>query len=498
MQSITELNKKIFNKNFRFIFLIIFFFELISLSGHLMPQINTLGFFAILLLILIFSLKNLKYGILTALTELFIGGKGYLFFFNIAGVTISIRIAIWLIIMSVYLVKLLGKLIKEKNISFESFKKTELYLFIILFVFLAWGVINGFMNNTGWNNIFFDFNAWLFFAYIFPVIQVVKNNHNFTEEFLQRFFISTIWLCFKTLTLLFIFSHNLIGMIHEIYRWVRITGVGEITNMESGFIRIFFQSHLFVLIGFFVILFIFNNFNPKKKYFWIYFSLLTLFSSIIILSFSRSFWVGMFGSFLIYSIITIRKYNFKNFFKTSLVLLISLFFSIALIAGIIKFPYPDPNANFNLSQLTNRARNIKNESAVSSRYALLSPLLLEIKKTPIMGAGFGKTITYKSSDPRILEQTADGFYTTYAFEWGWLDIWLKLGILGTLFYLFMIGKIIKNGLSLNSWISLSLSIGLVFIVVTSIFSPYTNHPLGIGYIIMCKAIFISHKSGTRS
>jgi len=494
MQSIKELNNTIFNKKSRFIFLTLFLLELISLSGYLTPKINTLGFFAILLLTLTFSLKNLKYGILIALAELFIGGKGYLFFFSLNGIVISIRIAIWLIIMAVYLYKILTRLIKNRTINFTFLKTTNLHLFIALFIFLTWGIINAFLNKNGWNNIFFDFNAWLFFTYIFPFTEITKKENNFTNNFLQLFFISTVWLSLKTLILLFIFSHNLIGMTYEIYRWVRTTGVGEITNMQSGFIRIFFQSHSFVLIGFFIILLIFNNFKPKKKYFWLYFSLLTLFLSIVILSFSRSFWVGLFGSFLIYSLIALYKYGFKNFIKTILILLTSLFLAITLIAGIIKFPYPNPDANFDLSQLTDRAKNIKNESAVSSRYALLTPLTTEIKKTPIMGAGFGKTITYISADPRVLEQTADGSYTTYAFEWGWLDIWLKIGFLGMSFYLFLILTIIKNGLKLKDWLSTSLSLGLIFIVITSFFTPYTNHPLGIGFILICNTIFLNKQN----
>ena len=56
-----------------------------------------------------------------------------------------------------------------------------------------------------------------------------------------------------------------------------------------------------------------------------------------------------------------------------------------------------------------------------------------------MGRGFGATVTYQTRDPRILADNGSGEYTTYAFEWGWLDIWLKLGIFGLAAYFLLIG-----------------------------------------------------------
>lgn len=487
-----ELTSKIFDRYFRFIILILFLVELISLSGYLVPKINYLGFFIILLIALILTLKNLKYGVFIALAELFIGSKGYLFFFETGGIIVSIRIALWLIVLAVWLSKFIIRLAKKEKtfLNLAFLKKTNLYLFVVLFIFILWGIVNGFLNNNSFNNIFFDANGWLYFLLIFPILETVQKEENFLKNFLQIFFAATLWLVIKTFILLFIFSHNLIGAVYEVYRWIRVTGVGEITIMESGFIRIFFQSHLFVLVGFFFALFIFNKFifNKKTKEAWIYFVILTLFSTIVILSFSRSFWVGMLGSFLVYAFLVIKKYGWKNFFFTLVALILSTVVAISLIAAVIKFPYPEPSADFNLSQLTQRASRLTDESAASSRYALLPPLMEKIKKNPILGQGFGATVTYQTSDPRILEQTADGTYTTYAFEWGWLDIWLKLGIIGCLFYLFIIGKIFKKGTDANNWLADSLSLGLVLIVIISFFSPYTNHPLGIGYLILTAAI----------
>ena len=87
---------------FRKIFLFIFLAELISFSGFFWPAVNLAGFFAVIILTLILSLKRLEYGLVIAFIELIIGSKGYLFFAEAGGIAISIRIALWIIIVEWY------------------------------------------------------------------------------------------------------------------------------------------------------------------------------------------------------------------------------------------------------------------------------------------------------------------------------------------------------------------------------------------------------------
>ena len=124
----------------------------------------------------------------------------------------------------------------------------------------------------------------------------------------------------------------------------------------------------------------------------------------------------------------------------------------------------------------------------------------EIIKNPIIGYGFGKTLTYTTQDPRILEQNPSGEYTTYAFEWGYLEILLKVGVLGLAIYLSFLGYIVyigwraihvmqreNNGMA-YSWM-VGLWLGLVCIMITHFFTPYLNHPLGIAYIVVVGLVF---------
>ncbi|PIR13504.1 hypothetical protein COV49_01935 [Candidatus Falkowbacteria bacterium CG11_big_fil_rev_8_21_14_0_20_39_10] len=504
-----------FSKNLFLISGFIFLAELASIFGYLLPDFRQIAFFVIAGLVLILSLVDLKYGLYFVLAELFIGSKGYLFYYEHAGLLFSIRIALWLIVMAVWLGGVIfcrreksqfidkgdrgtkfpiGNLVPYKNSDYFKY-------FSVLFLFILWGFVNSFLNHNGFADTFFDFNGWLYFALIFPIYSVFKSKEN-QEMLWQIFLASILWLALKTFFLLFVFSHNMIGMVYELYGWVRTTGVGEITRMQGGFHRIFFQSHIFILTSFFIFLMLLTSLILKdkkesnKKFLTSYFLILTLLLFVIIITFSRSFWVGLVFGLLVYWFVSllVLKIGWKNFFKVNGLWLASLIISVGLIAAVVKFPYPNPLGGFSTADLLSKRLSQQDEAAISSRWALLPQLWQEIKSAPVLGRGFGATVTYKTQDPRALELNPGGKYTTYAFEWGWLDIWLKLGFFGLLAYLALIFKLMINGLQSRNNFAIGLALGLLAISATSFFSPYLNHPLGIGYLMVMAAIF-DNKNG---
>lgn len=499
------------NKFFKITFLLIILAEIISFLGYYLPVFNLIGFFAILALTLCLALKDIKYGILVALAELIIGSKGYLFHLDAGGSDISIRIAVWLAVMSVWFSHLAfeiaagrhsagGDKINLKDIKgLEFFKSAYAPYFNILFIFIAWGLASGLINHNGYGNVFFDFNGWLFFFYVLPVFSAVKNKHD-VKEIISVSAAAAIWLCLETFFLLFAFSHNF-AVLEELYRWIRNTGAGEITRMQGGFSRIFFQSHIYALIGFFTALVLFvkkMREQPREKNLPIYFLLIVLFLAVNLISLSRSNWLGIISGLLIFWLFGffVFKINWKNFFIINSMLGLALFTSILLIAAAVKFPYPAPEADISTSDLlSERAREFTNEAGVSSRWSLLPELWRGIAENPILGKGFGAAVTYESDDPRVLQANPDGRYTTYSFEWGWLDIWLKLGLFGVLSYLVLLGKILydtfKRGV--ENWLNTAISVSLFAVAVVSFFSPYMNHPLGIGFIILACAMMDSFR-----
>ena len=123
-----------------------------------------------------------------------------------------------------------------------------------------------------------------------------------------------------------------------------------------------------------------------------------------------------------------------------------------------------------------------------------------IKNSPILGNGLAYEITYTSQDPRyITPDNPQGQITTYSFEWGWLNIWLKFGIGGLLLYLFLVLKIIIDSVKLflnkKRKIIIVFAFFIISISAVHIFSPYLDHPLGIGLIIL--SIIILDKLKTK-
>ena len=112
-----------------------------------------------------------------------------------------------------------------------------------------------------------------------------------------------------------------------------------------------------------------------------------------------------------------------------------------------------------------------------------------ILEHPIEGSGFGTAVTFISDDPRVREISEDGSWSTVSMEWGWLEIWIKMGILAPLGFLYLFYMMTKRLLAYawtdQAWLGIGLLSGLVFLYATHFFSPYLNHPIGLGFILFC-------------
>ena len=463
--------------------------EILSYVSLYSGGINQSVIILLSLICIIVSFYSLEYGLLIILAELFIGSMGHLFILHLGSTQLSIRMIFWFIILFVFGIKFIWQLIKEKSesIYLKTLKKfAALKYFAVLALFVIISILNAYLRKHSLSIIFSDVNSWLYYLLIFPAIIVYSKNEKNVLENLKSLFISaSIFLSLKTLALLFIFTHNL-SAAPDIYFWLRKTLVGEMTPTLSGWPRIFIQGQIYSGIALFLVFWnSLKNQASKKLDKVINIILAAFFSSALLISFSRSFWVALVITIIFSLILIWRFYSWRQFFKSILWITVSFVLGFILIYLVAVFPYPRPG-NFN-ADFMSRVSN-GNESAISSRWSLLPVLWKEIKKEPFLGQGYGATITYISSDPRVLQNNPDGKYATYAFEWGYFDLWLKLGLFGLLSYIFLIIYLTKNALILGrkngNLIYLGIASGLIFLVVTNFFTPYLNHPLGMGIIII--------------
>ena len=174
------------------------------------------------------------------------------------------------------------------------------------------------------------------------------------------------------------------------------------------------------------------------------------------------------------------------------------FFSLSCVVALIillvttYFPFPKPISIDFLSAFKDRLTDLS-EAAVRSRWDLVQPLWAAVAQHPLLGSGFGSTVTYHSSDPRAVALSVNGMFTTFTFEWGYLDIWLKLGLFGLVMYIALLGSILWRGWSTIdkmfspfaiSHLPHAFTLGLLVLAVVHFFSPYLNHPLGIVYVVL--------------
>lgn len=465
-----EVNLKFNHLDWVFGGLIIF--DLLSFVASLNQSWNNIFFCLIIIVFAVLAWHKLSWGLNLILTELIIGSKGYLLALNIGQINISLRIGIFITIFFIWL-------IKYRDFSF--FKKANKFLYPYLGLILL--MIIG--ASRGWTNSFFfsDINAWLFLA-ILPIYCQEFNTQAKFNQLIQNLILSSCYLSIKTLYSLGLFAYLGRVEIDVFYKWLRNSGVGEITYVAGHYYRIFFQSQIFVLITFFYSLWLKLKFqlNPRqtKVINWSLF----LTSTVLLAGLSRSFWLGGLVAGLALSYHLIRQ---SLSFKTALKLIgKGLGFLVIEIILILVL-----SQTFSTKILGVRLDESLSEPAVTTRVAELKPLWQGIKLAPIFGSGFGKTLTFISDDPRIRAKFPDGNYVTYAFEWGYLDIILKVGIIGLALYGWYLWTQLKF-LEFFKNEYFGLFFGLIAIMFTHLTSPYLNHPLGFGFLAIVLTYCYNH------
>jgi O-antigen ligase len=485
---------KLFKSRHPYLFALslIILLELLSFLAYFYPGIQLYLLAFSLLAVFILSVCSLESGLLVALVELVIGSKGHLFSAEIFSFPVSLRLMIWIAL-------LLASLVYFYRQGFLNtwHKKIKLYKFWpwlgALIIFIAFALLRGLLFNPSWSLVLADVNAWFYLALIIPLLLAYNpGDKNQVSRVKKYFLLAVLWLSFKTLFLLFVFSHNLV-IVPDLYLWVRRSGVGEITAMGSGWFRIFIQSQIYLPIAFFLVLFpavkakIGNRVQLLRLV-----SLLAIFLAVIVISMSRSFWLALGVSGLVAAIFSWRL-SWSLYIKALAYILISALLAAVIIFVIIKFPLVGNKSDVHFTALSERLEVNKDEAALASRWALLPNLWQAIKKNPVLGQGFGASVSYYSQDPRVLANNPDGWYTSYAFEWAYLDTWLKVGILGTSTFIawliYLMITLWQYSRSHNSEFYFALAASLFFLMIVNIFTPYLNHPLGLGFLLFSSCFF---------
>lgn len=468
--------------------------DVLSFHVRFLEALQLPTFVILCALFFVIALRNLHLGLLIFFAELFVGSKGYLFAIEIGGFALSIRLALFLII----LLSTVVWMVREKRIAF--FRWTLWKPYAVLIATVGFAVLVGVLRGNSLSNIFFDANGYLYFGLVVAVVQAVQTQKQ-VRQLLAVLFAATIALAIKTLVLLFLFSHldlmpyTVLG----VYQWVRDTGVGEITKMPNGFYRIFIQSQIYMLITFFFLIPWYAlskhiQIRRQEKSAQLTYAVLTLSTAVIILNASRSFWAATVAAFILLTLWLLIKERIggARLFKRAAGLAGTVGLAYVLILGVINLPLP--GFVFIGDLFSSRTSGLKTEAAASTRWNLLPVLADAAMRHPLLGSGLGATVTYTSNDPRVREEFPDGRYTTYAFEWGYLDLLFKFGLAGFAALLYTVVALIRQLYTKmkeggeDHIEALGTLAALVALFGTHMFTPYLNHPLGIGWLLIASVI----------
>lgn len=430
-----------------------------SLLSFVYPALGPWFFFLTIGGFFILTWWRLEYGLVALFGELFLGVHGYLLSWQ----GLSLRIALFLIFMVVAFWRLFPERIHVLQIIRQQWRIMMGWSFLVLWITVTG--LNGLQNNPS-NHVLFDINAY-FFLGLFPIIFYLAKSGRWPGRLLWNVLLgSLLVLAGHALGTFWLFSRQ--GFYPSaifVYRWLRGDRILEVTSLPAGFWRIFGQSYLYVLLAFFLLVRAWLEKRISWQATWLFF---TAAAFILLVALSRSYWVGLAAGGLVFAF-EIWRQNFLDRHLLNLVIIVALAVGLAWsVAWLVARPVT--------GVATERAIKLEGEPAFDSRKNQLAPLWHSIKKHPLIGSGFGTSLSYISADPRH-----PGLYTTFAFEWGYLDMWLKFGLIGlTLFgwWLWSVWRAVDKKIGFGS-----LPV-LVALLAIHMFSPYLNHPLGLGYFYL--------------
>lgn len=444
--------------------------------------------------------RSLSHGLLIAFAEIMVGGHGHLIQADLGGFGVSLRIAIFVAVMAVWGVRFLQRKAVPQFFLFRDLP------FLLLAAAVVIGGAVGFMRNDP-GNAFDDMNGFLTIAYLLPLVSVVWDQAR-KRALLQVLFGSVVWIGVSTLALVFLFTHLPGYALHQVYAFARDSRLAEVTlltgpswfvsllpSQSPWYFRVFEPAHFFTLVGAFVLVAARFVLWRGERMPWPARWLLTLCAATFVASLSRSFLIGVFAGFVaIFGIAVMEsRGHLLRGLRHGMGIVTIAGLGAVLFWAVIVFPFPS-QPDLREAAFYQKSTDSDRTLAVSSRWNLLYPMFNAIMESPIVGGGFGKEVTFISDDPRVREVNPSGEWTTYRFEWGYQDVWLKMGLLGLI--AFIAYAIVLTHAFLytyrtqdNRWLAAGLYVSVIALFATHLFSPYLNHPIGLGTMLYVLPFF---------
>lgn len=465
-------NKSIFaNKQTALLLGLFFIIRYLSflLTGHILLQ-GALVFVILMVFGLLFY-KNPSWAWYVLIGELFLGGTGNMFEF----LGLSIRTVLILTFMSLWCVR---------AVNLKKFNNLKLphNLFYIL-IFLAIGVlfagVNGLQNGHSVINIMQDIIPYSFLLLTLPMYHLFEKSEE-REYFVRLIVVFLIGSAIFSLITFILFSNGTELIQGPYYKWFRDTLAGKITFMGNGFFRVVTPEHLLVLPA---TLLISSLIMKNEKHHKLWYGLLTACLLILTLNLSRTYLLSLAVGFIF------LKFT-HSFLKWLLVIFGTATLTVAMFIGVNFLSSHGQSLGFEL--ISNRFSSLSRpalEASTHTRSALLNPIFSLISAKPFFGSGLGSTIEF-------LNPVTNDLIRTNQFDWGYLEMWVELGAIGTVLFfsliLIIISLLVQKIISLTDYQDFYVGVlaGVISLLVSNITAPALFHTLGIFFLTMALVITI--------
>ena len=441
--------------------------------------VYSFGFFVLVCFVL--THKRLEYGLLMIFAELITSSFGRMLSYD----HVSLRMALFVVVMIMWWIRHMPRTTQAQKRLRNIYSKSPLYgILFVLAVLVSIGIIRGLLASHDSLVIFQDVNGYLFLLLFLPVFSI-KPAADFFGKLVVVVSTAYAWLIIKSLLVFTYFTHITQPFFDTWqYQWLRDMRVAEITPYGDGLVRVFLQSHVFVALGFLILLCIPRAIRKQYISPNALFALLTGSTAVILMSLSRSMWlgVGVAGVVLVVWLLMKKKYGLVRYVVLGSAVTIGTgYLALSLLYGLPVGEHSDRAPLYTL--FTTRVQAIDSEVAAASRWEQLPILFSAIKEKPILGHGFGTSLEIKN--PHNTEISEERF----AFEWGWFDTWIKVGLLGVFVYVWLLYAIMKQVYTLQlprgyCQLKRGVIVAIIALAIIHIFTPYLNHPLGIGVLVL--------------
>ncbi|MFH1292066.1 MAG: O-antigen ligase family protein [bacterium] len=419
-------------------------FSFLCAPGHFF---NTLISVLILAGVAYFLLKKDFRGWYIIAGEMILGGIGG--FFNIE--EISLRTALLVCSISIFIIQKIRAGQIKQAIQEDKF---VCYFFLAIYSIVAISTVRGYLFGNDLKLIISDAIPYLFLLYYFPLKELWLVD-KFKKLILNLVTATVIGNLVFVLFTFIIYSAGLAELQNTYYKWFRDVAGGKITDLKTGFFRIVLNEHLLLVPLLLYYLHKVINKHGRKL-------LSVLLLIILSVNLTRIYILAL----LFGLIIMFAWKNWRRWLVVSLasgLIFISSFTSIHLVSS--------RGQDLGWEVFGLRVQSIAKpeiEPSALSRMLLLPKIGEKIVDKPILGHGLGDAVTVYSP---VVEKEI----TTPHFDWGYLEIWVEMGMIGILIWLgFLVLVLIKTK---------NIPI-LVSLLVINLTSPAFFHVMGIVLLII--------------